>query len=219
MKPLITSLLASMLCCGGVLAADAHHAHHGADPHAMHHMQGAAAAPAAEASAAAKSAAARVELPDTHLLNQDGEPLRFGSEALGDGVVVIDFVYTRCTTVCPVLSAVFAQLQERLGSRVRLVSVSLDPVADTPARLKAYASRYASPGWTWLTGDKAEVDRTLLALGAYVGDPASHPPMILVGDVHRGGWTRFVGIASPDRVAARAEELLAARHLASQEAP
>src|SRR5512139_2754184 len=211
MKSLITSLLASMVCCGGALAADAHHAHHGGDPHAMHHMQGAAAT-AAEA--------ARVELPDTRLLNQDGEPLRFGSEAVGDGVVVIDFVYTRCTTVCPVLSAVFAQLQERLGPRVRLVSLSLDPVSDTPARLKEYASRYASgPGWTWLTGDKPEVDRTLLALGAYVGDPASHPPMVLVGDVRRGGWTRFVGIASPERIAARAEELLAARHLASQEAP
>lgn len=215
MKSLITSLLASMVCCGGTIAADAHHAHHGGDPHAMHHAQ-AAAAPAASA--------ARVELPDTRLLNQDGEPLRFGSEAVGDGVVVIDFVYTRCTTVCPVLSTVFAQLQERLGPRVggdvRLVSLSLDPVSDTPARLKEYAIRYASgPGWTWLTGDKPEVDRTLLALGAYVGDPASHPPMVLVGDVRRGGWTRFIGIASPERIAARAEELLAARHVAIKEAP
>lgn len=218
MKSLITSLLASMVCCAGALAADAHHAHHGGDPHAMHRAQGAAAP------AAAAVAAANVELLDTRLLNQDGEPLRFDSEAVGDGVVVIDFVYTRCTTVCPVLSTVFAQLQERLGPRVgsdvRLVSLSLDPVSDTPARLKEYAIRYASgPGWTWLTGDKPEVDRTLLALGAYVGDPASHPPMVLVGDVRRGGWTRFVGIASPERIAARAEELLAARHVASKEAP
>lgn len=212
MKSLITSLVASMLCCGGALAADAHHAHHGGDPHAMHQAQGAAAP------------AAKVELLDTRLLNQDGEPLRFDSEAVGDGVVVINFVYTRCTTVCPVLSAVFAQLQERLGPRVgsdvRLVSLSLDPVSDTPARLKEHAMRYASgPGWTWLTGDKPEVDRTLLALGAYVGDPASHPPMVLVGDVRRGGWTRFIGIVSPERIAARAEELLAARHVAIKEAP
>lgn len=214
MKAATATLLAAMLCCGGALAAEAHH--HGDDPHAMHH-----AAP----TSAPDAAAAAVTLPDTSLLNQDGVPVRFRRDAVGEGVVIIDFVYTSCTTVCPLLSAVFAQLQARLGPRlgkeVRLVSLSIDPVTDIPARLKEYAARFdAGPGWTWLTGEKSEVDRTLQALGAYPGDPASHPPMILVGDTRHGGWTRFIGIASPERIAARAEELLAAREaVARQEAP
>lgn len=216
MKPTIITLLASLLGCGAALAADAHHSHHGADPHAMHE-----AAPVS----GPQATAATVRLLDTRLLDQDGVPVRFASEAVGEGVVIIGFVYTSCTTVCPVVSAVFAQLQARLGPRlgqdVRLISLSIDPVTDVPSRLKAYASRYdAGPGWRWLTGEKSEVDRTLEALGAYSGDPASHPPMILVGDVRRGGWTRFLGIASPERIAARAEELLAARSaVARKEAP
>jgi protein SCO1/2 len=129
---------------------------------------------------------------------------------------MVDFVYTTCTTVCPVLSALFAQLQERLGSRaggeVALVSVSVDPVRDTPARLKQYSDKFkAGSGWTWLTGQSQVVDEVLKSLGAYTPNFADHPAMVLVGDGRSGKWTRFYGFPDPDQIVAKVNELDSAR--------
>ncbi len=55
-----------------------------------------------------------LDLKDLPLTDQDGRELRFVSDVIGDRVVVMDFVYTTCTTVCPVLSALFAR--SRSGS-------------------------------------------------------------------------------------------------------
>ena len=115
-----------------------------------------------------------VKLLDATLVNQEGQAVRFASEAVGDRIVAINFIYTSCTTTCPLATATFKRLQEKLGERlgkeVWLISVSLDPVTDTPARLKDYAGRYkAKPGWVWLTGQKAEVDQVGSQLGIAVG--------------------------------------------------
>jgi protein SCO1/2 len=128
----------------------------------------------------------------------------------------MDFVYTTCTTVCPVLSAVFVQLQERLGEQlgqeVALVSVTVDPVRDTPQRLKAYSARYdARDGWVWLTGPKTTVDDVLTGVGAYSVNFEDHPSMVLVGDGSTGQWSRFFGFPSPDRIMEQVNALQAAR--------
>lgn len=171
---------------------------------------------AGSARADAPRAAAEVTLSDAPLVDQDGAPAKFRSEVIGDRIVVVDFVFTTCTTVCPVLTSIFAQLQQRLGDRldrgVRIVSVSLDPVRDTPARLKAYASKYgAGPGWTWLTGNQEDVERVLRGLGAYTPDFSAHSPMVLVGDGRSGAFTRFNGFPVQERIVEKVDELLAAR--------
>jgi cytochrome oxidase Cu insertion factor (SCO1/SenC/PrrC family) len=176
------------------------------------------------AQAEGPSAAARVVLADAPLVDQDGAPARFRSEVIGDRVVVVDFVFTTCTTVCPALSAIFARVQERLGDRlgrgVELVSVSLDPVRDTPARLKAYAARHqAGPHWTWLTGNQEEVEQVLKGLGAYSPNFSAHAPMVLVGDGRTGAFVRLNGFASPDRIVEQVDSLLAARALAASASP
>ena len=178
-----------------------HHGHHG------HHAQ-AAKAPGAEA--------VRIKLPDTALTDQDGRAQRFATEVAGDRIVVVDFVYTTCTTICPVASALFGQVQKQLGDRlaqdVRLITVTVDPVRDTPARLKEYGKRYdAGPGWTWLTGPKPQVDEVLKAFGAYTPNFENHPPLVLVGDAKGGRWTRFYGFPTPDQVTGAVRELTAAR--------
>jgi protein SCO1/2 len=161
-----------------------------------------------------------VQLHDRTLLDQDGEPVRFATDVIGDRIVVMDFVYTTCTTVCPVLSAVFGQVQNRLGERlgkeVALVSVSVDPGRDTPQRLKAYAtSHHAEPGWVWLTGDKTSVDEVLDGLGAYTPNFEDHPSMVLVGDGRSGNWSRFFGFPGPDQLLAVVDELAMARQAAT----
>lgn len=176
----------------------------------------AAAVLPATARAGAPPADVKVTLADATLLDRRAEPVRFRSEAIGDRIVVVDFVYTTCPTVCPVLSAIFGRLQERLGDRlergVRLVSVSLDPANDTPARIDAYATRHrAGPHWTWLTGEQADVERVLKGLGAYTPNFSAHVPMVLVGDGRTGAFTRFNGFPELDRIVAKVDELLAAR--------
>ena len=180
------------------------------------------AAPPVEAGTAETGAETRVTIADAPLVDQAGKRVRFADVA-GDRIVVANFVYTSCTTVCPVLSGVFTSLQERLGdqlgSKVQLVSVSIDPARDTPARLAEMAKRHKSgPAWRWLTGEKADVERVLRGFGTYVPDPAAHAPVVLVGDPRSGTWYRLNGFPTPEVLAGRVDQLLAARTAGAERA-
>jgi protein SCO1/2 len=180
------------------------------DPHAHHRMQ------------AKKSESKQdyLSLPDTELVTQYGEHRRFNSEIVDGRIVVIDFIYTTCTTVCPVLSATLRQVQRQLekrgGSEVLLVSITVDPVRDTPARLKAYADKFhVGDNWLWLTGDKQAVDGVLKQLGAYSPNYTDHPSMVLVGDAAKGDWARYLGFPSADQIITKVEELTTERNMLS----
>ena len=167
-----------------------------------------------DAAAAAAPSAAKVVLRGDPLLDQTGKRVRLADDVIGGRIAVVNFVFTTCTTVCPVTSATFQQLQGRLGAalgkEVVLISISVDPLSDTPERLHEYAGRYqARAGWTWLTGAKPNVDAVLKGFGAYTPNFEDHPSMVLVGDA--GGWTRFLGFPAVDQLLARVGDLRAAR--------
>ncbi len=185
-------------------------------PAGMTELAGVQAIGAVQAPAAPSNSAATVTLAEATLLDQDGRVVRFPADVVGDRIVVVDFVFTTCTTICPILSAKLTRLQERLGPRagseVRLVSFSIDPARDTPARLKAFGAKFkAGPGWTWLTGGVEDVERVLKGLGAYTANFAEHPPMMLVGDGRTGRFLRFNGFPDPDKLLAAVDELKKAR--------
>ena len=190
-RTFICSLLATLLVMPSIGAADE-------DPHAKHRaMMKQKSDPIAET--------ADIDLRDRLLVDQDGQELMFVSDVIGDNIVVMDFVYTTCTTICPVLSALFTQVQGKLGDavgdEVTLVSMSVDPVRDTPQRLKAYSAKHrAGNGWLWLTGSKGEVEDVLIGLGAYTSNFEDHPSMVLIGDGRTGEWKRLFGFPNPDRV-------------------
>lgn len=175
------------------------------DPHAKHKaMMKQKSEPVAEF--------ADIDLRDRTLLNQDGQEVRFVSDVIGDNIVVMDFVYTTCTTVCPVLSALFTQVQgklgDQLGDEVIMVSMTVDPIRDTPQRLKAYSAKHhARESWVWLTGPKSTVDDVLTGVGAYTTSFEDHPSMVLVGDGRTGEWKRLFGFPSPDRIMQVVNEL------------
>ena len=168
------------------------------DPHAKHRaMMKQKSDPAAET--------ADVDLRDRLLVDQHGREMMFVSEVIGDDIVIMDFVYTTCTTICPVLSALFKQVQTKLGDDVgngiTLVSMSVDPIRDTPQRMKAYSAKHgAGDGWIWLTGPKPIVDDVLTGLGAYTTNFEEHPSMVLIGDGQTGEWKRLFGFPNPDRI-------------------
>ena len=161
---------------------------------------------------AAPPGAVTVRGLDTTLIDQDGRALNLKREVIGSRIVVVDFVYTTCTTVCPLASAMFAELQAQLGERVGrdvvLVTLTVDPVRDTPQKLKAQAAKFgAGAGWRWLTGAPVAVGEVLKGLGAYTPDFTQHPQMVLVGDGRSGSWTRFSGLPDPKRLAEHVRRL------------
>ena len=152
------------------------------------------------ASKAAPATRSKMVIPDVKVLDQDGNALNFYTDLIKDKTVAINFIFTNCTTICPPLAATFAKLQKEMGDRVgkdvHLISISVDPVTDTPERLKAWGAKFkAGPGWTFVTGDKPEIDKLLNALGAAVSKREDHTPALIIGNDSKGVWTRTYGLA------------------------
>lgn len=150
---------------------------------------------------------AKLQIPDTPLRDQEGRPVHFYSDLVQGKVVAVNFVFTSCTTVCLPMGAGFGKLRAMLGDRagkeVHLISVSVDPATDTPAKLKAWSQKFgAGRGWTLVTGDRNEVTRLLKSLGAYAPNPEAHSPLVLLGNDARGEWTRANGLSTPAQLAA-----------------
>ncbi len=149
-----------------------------------------------------------VNIPDTPLVDQEGRAVRLKSDVLAEKTVAINFVFTSCEGICPVLGTTFSKLQERLGERlgkdISLVSITIDPATDTPARLKEWGAKFgARPGWSLLTGEQANITSLLKAL-----DAANHnSPMVLLGNPGTGEWVRSFDITAPDKLYAQLIEL------------
>lgn len=145
-------------------------------------------------------------LPPFELTDETNRP--FGSRELAGRVWVASFVFTRCETVCPRVTAQMARIQDRtrsLAPALHLVSFSVDPEYDTPARLADYARAHrASPRmWTFLTGPGDTVRRTVerglrVSVGRDPGDPSpagiSHGAHLVLVD----GAGRIRGYYDPD---------------------
>jgi cytochrome oxidase Cu insertion factor (SCO1/SenC/PrrC family) len=140
-------------------------------------------------------------LPDIRVRDHNGTPLTFYSDLVKGRTVAINFIFTTCTTVCPSLTATLRRVQQELLKRsldVQLISISVDPTTDTPERLHDFAAKFqAGPGWTFVTGDKTEIESLLQALGAAVADTNDHTSMILVNNDVTGFRTRTYGLSSP----------------------
>ena len=107
---------------------------------------------------------------------QDGRTLRFYDDVLKGKIVLINFFFTDCDAVCPLMTENLARVQELLGDRVGkdifMVSISLQPEHDTPEVLAAYAKTYGvGPGWLFLTGKKNDIELLRHRLGFVDSDP------------------------------------------------
>jgi len=154
-------------------------------------------------------------IPELQLVSANGATVSLPKE-LDDGrPVVMNFIYTTCETTCPLSSATFAQFQAKLGAdskTVHLVSISIDPEQDTPARLRAYAKKFgAGPGWQLYTGTQQASVATQQAFGAYRGDKMSHIPVTFMRAAPGKAWMRIDGFATPDQLLDHYRDMLAAR--------
>jgi len=113
-------------------------------------------------------------LPDFTLTDHTGAA--FGRGQLVGHVTIAGFVFTRCQTVCPLITLRMRKLQEQTrsaGAALQLVSFTVDPVNDTPEVLAAYAAKAgADPArWRFVSGDPAEVRRVVAGAMAMSMDP------------------------------------------------
>jgi cytochrome oxidase Cu insertion factor (SCO1/SenC/PrrC family) len=174
----------------------------GMDLRPVDHKQVEAEAPAAEPEPVAGH---KMNIPDVELLDQNGRKIHFYTDLVKGQTVVINFIFTTCTTICPPLGATFARVQKELGDKaghdVRFISISVDPATDTPERLKAWGAKFhAGAGWTFVTGNKPQVDELLRALGASSARREDHSPTILIGNDANGAWTRTYGLAKTSEI-------------------
>ncbi len=155
---------------------------------------------AADTASNAPGYARKMVIPEVDVLDQNGNALHFYSDLIKGKTVAINFIFTNCTTICPPLAATFARVQKEMGDKVgrdvHFISISVDPLTDTPERLKAWGAKFkAGPGWTFVTGDKEQIDKLLYALGASVTRREDHSPTVIVGNDVKGVWTRTYGLA------------------------
>ncbi len=140
------------------------------------------------------------QLPDVTLVNQDGKRVRLKNIIDTNKPVVVDFIFGTCTTICPVLSAGFINLQNRLGAdatKVHLVSITIDPENDNPKVMKEYLKRYrAKPGWDFFTGSRRDIDLVMNAFGAYIPNKMSHYAVTFIHAPQSTHWIKLYGIMS-----------------------
>jgi protein SCO1 len=149
--------------------------------------------------------AAEKYFTDTVLVDQDGKDQRFYTDLIKGKVVVIDAMFATCKDSCLAMEANFARIQEwlgpKLGTDVRLLSISVDPETDTPTVLKQYGGRFdAKPGWYFLTGKKQNVELILRKLGLYVENKQDHRNLFLIGNDRTGLWKKALGVSDSEKL-------------------
>jgi protein SCO1 len=208
MRCLAGAAVASLCVLRPVGAADehAHHHHEGMAGAAMDHSQH-----KANVDVPVKRSVVEVQLPSVKLVRQDGANVNFDQEVGGNSPVILAFIYTTCTTVCPVTSQILAQTQALLGKdmgKTRMVSVSIDPEYDTPARLLAYSKKFgASPQWQHYTGTLTGSVAVQKAFGAYRGDKMNHEPLFFLRAAGKKSWVKLQGFPSAERMVQEYREL------------
>lgn len=154
-------------------------------------------------------------VPAVRLVREDGKAVSLPDEVNDGRPVLLNFIFTSCSSFCPLMSSVFAQFERRLGpdaGKVHLMSISIDPEQDTPARLREYAHKFqAGRNWQHYTGTLAASVAAQRAFDVYRGGKMSHNAVTLLRAAPGKPWLRIDGLVRPDDLVRDYRELLAAR--------
>jgi protein SCO1/2 len=151
-------------------------------------------------------------VPAVMLSDSTGKQVALQSLLDGDQPVAVNFIFTTCTTICPIMTATFAQMRRELGAeadRIQLVSITIDPEHDTPAVLSEYAKRFnATPTWHFLTGKPKDIEQVLRTFDAWTGTKTNHRPITLMRSKGDSKWVRLEGLASGTALAKQVQLVL-----------
>jgi protein SCO1 len=138
----------------------------------------------------------------------DGQTLHFYDDVMKGKIVLINFFFTDCDAICPLMTENLARVQELLGARVGteifMASISLQPEHDTPEVLAAYAKTYGiGPGWDLLTGKKDDIELLRHRLGFVDSDkiedadPEQHIGTVRIANVPMHRWAMSPALINP----------------------
>jgi protein SCO1/2 len=146
-----------------------------------------------------QSSRLKYQLPNTRLVDADGKSTTLQKVLDYPGGVMMNFIFTSCTTICPAMSVIFSGVDKQLANSdppVRLVSISIDPEHDTPTRLHKYAESFgARKNWLFFTGDLKDIVELQKALDVYRGNKMNHFPATFIRREHGRDWLRVEGFA------------------------
>lgn len=189
------SLAAAGLLLTMSVRSEESHGTHDEDPHAAHR--------AMLERPAYRVDQAEYAVPDVVLRDEHGQPVRLRALLTGSRPVAVNFIFTSCTTICPVMTATMLQLQREIADRPGnplFVSISIDPDYDTAEALQAYATRFGAD-WTFLTGERDDILRVLQSFAAWRGSKSNHAAITLFKGPDSTRWTRVEGLASAKQLA------------------
>jgi len=154
------------------------------------------------------------EPPAVTMVRADGKSVSLPRE-LDDGrPVLLNFIFTTCSSICPLTSRTLEEFQNKLGAeaaKLHMMSISIDPEQDTPARLTEYAHKFhAGPEWQYYTGTLAASLAAQKAFDVYRGEKMSHTPVTLLRAAPGKPWLRIEGFVTPDELVDDYRSLLAA---------
>lgn len=142
----------------------------------------------------------RYELPDLSMIDQHGESVSVRELFDMDRPVMVNFIFTTCTAICPMMTSIFQQVQMKLdgdAEKILMVSISIDPEQDSPEVLAEYAEAFrAGPQWRFLTGSLEDSIALQKAFNAYRGDKMNHAPLTLLRADSSSDWVRLDGFAT-----------------------
>ena len=150
--------------------------------------------------------------PNLPVVNQNGETLKFYDDLIKDKIVIVMFIYTSCTDICPLTTARMTLIEDKLGPAVGrdifIVSMTVDPEVDTPEKLKAYSKSFATgPGWTFVTGKPEDIRAINYRLGERSKILSDHRNEIVLGNDVTGEWQRDNVMGDLDRVVTTIREM------------
>jgi len=166
-------------------------------------------------SSATTQAPRPADFPNVILQTQEGTRVRFYDDLVKGKVVLVNFMFTSCTSQCPLATANLVKVEEALGERlgrdVVMISVTVDPATDTPDVLKKYSRRYATkPGWYFVTGKQKDVDLIRRRLGVLddAVEKSQHTGMLVYGNDTTGQWAATPVMAQPKTIVRSVMRLL-----------
>jgi protein SCO1/2 len=199
------AMLASALC---LLAAALAPAQAEEDPHAHHHHQMAMTEPSVNVTSAS------YRLAPVVLVKADGKRTDLVRELTDKRPVLLNFIFTTCTAICPAMTHTLAEVQRQLGSEadnIHVMSISIDPENDTPAKLRAYAQQYgAGANWDFYTGSANDSIAVQKVFAAYRGDKMNHEGLTLMRAAPGKPWVRLDGLANPNQIVTEFRKLASA---------
>ena len=156
---------------------------------------------------AAAEAKAREYFTNIELIDQNGQRLAFYDDVLKGNIVVISVIFTNCQGACPLMTRNLTMIRDMLPTNVRdeiqFISISLDPVRDTPAAMKEFAQTHDADQerWLWLTGQPDNVNLISKKLGTYTdeleAECAAKRCRGATADARRGKWSTVTSATGP----------------------